>query len=121
MQGQLRHFRKVITRPINIPKFAILMREREMEEGLLPPPVEGERTRQGAVTRFIGEVKDEGLRLGYIAGPMMAMTLSLFLIPVSSSMMVGHLGELALSSTAIATSLTAVTGFSLLVSPITSY
>ena len=31
-------------------------------------------------------------------------------------MMVGHLGELALSSTAIATSLSAATGFSLLVS-----
>ncbi|KAI3848932.1 hypothetical protein MKW98_014466 [Papaver atlanticum] len=46
---------------------------------------------------------------------MVAVNFSLQLIPVISMMMVGHLGELALSSTAMATSLCAVTGFSLLV------
>lgn len=85
-----------------------------MEEGLLVLPTETTRERKREWP-LAGEIKDEGRRLGSIAGPMMAMSLSMFLIPVSSNMMVGHLGELALSSTAIATSLAAVTGFSLLV------
>ena len=61
---------------------------------------------------FIQEVKN----LGFIAGPMVAVVLSQYLLQVVSLMMVGHLGELALSSTAIATSLSGVSGFSLLVS-----
>lgn len=61
---------------------------------------------------FFKEVK----RVGFIAGPLMAVTLSQFLLQVISTMMVGHLGELALSSTSIAISFSAVTGFSLLVS-----
>eukprot|EP00257_Ricinus_communis_P022878 XP_015582727.1 protein DETOXIFICATION 12 [Ricinus communis] len=59
---------------------------------------------------FTQEVK----KLGYIAGPMVAVILSQYLLQVISLMMVGHLGELALSSTAIATSLAGVTGFSFL-------
>lgn len=55
-------------------------------------------------------------RLGYLAGPMVAVVLSQYSLQVISMMMVGHLGELALSSTAIAVSLAGVTGFSLLVS-----
>ena len=61
---------------------------------------------------FFKEMK----RVGFMAGPLMAVTLSQFLLQVISTMMVGHLGELALSSTSIAISLSAVTGFSLLVS-----
>lgn len=60
---------------------------------------------------FIEEVK----RLGYLAGPMVAVSFSQYMLQVISIMMVGHLGELALSSTAIAVSLAGVTGFSLLV------
>ncbi|XP_050223069.1 protein DETOXIFICATION 12-like [Mercurialis annua] len=59
---------------------------------------------------FTQEVK----KLGYVAAPMVAVVLSQYLLQVISMMMVGHLGELALSSTAIATSLSGVTGFSLL-------
>ncbi|GFQ05096.1 mate efflux family protein 5 [Phtheirospermum japonicum] len=79
-----------------------------MEEGLLSK----ERTGEGSVRwREIGvEMK----RLGYLAGPMMAVTLSFYLLQVISLTMVGHLSELSLSSTAIAMSLAAVTGFSLL-------
>ncbi|KAI3869288.1 hypothetical protein MKX03_010504 [Papaver bracteatum] len=58
---------------------------------------------------------EEAKKVGYIAGPMVAVTLSFQLISVISLMMVGHLGEVALSSTAMATSLCAVTGPSLLV------
>lgn len=61
---------------------------------------------------YIDEVK----RLSSIAGPMVAVNLSQYFLQVISVMMVGHLGELFLSSTAIAISFSAVTGFSLLVS-----
>ncbi|XVF11665.1 hypothetical protein REPUB_Repub08aG0046700 [Reevesia pubescens] len=60
---------------------------------------------------FMEEVK----RLGYLAGPMVSVTISQFLLQVISTMMVGHLGELALSSSAIAVSLSGVTGFSFLI------
>uniref|UniRef100_A0A7N0TM36 Protein DETOXIFICATION n=1 Tax=Kalanchoe fedtschenkoi TaxID=63787 RepID=A0A7N0TM36_KALFE len=61
-----------------------------------------------------GELGREIKRLGYLAGPMVAVVLSQYAIQVISMMMVGHLGELALSSTAIGMSLAGVTGFSLL-------
>lgn len=53
-----------------------------------------------------------------IVAPMVAVTVFQYLLQVVSMVMVGHLGQLALSSVAIATSLTNVTGFSLLVSPL---
>ncbi|CAB4295717.1 unnamed protein product [Prunus armeniaca] len=59
---------------------------------------------------FVAEVK----RLGYIAGPMVAVNLSQYFLQIISIMMVGHLGQLSLSSTAIAISFCAVSGFSLL-------
>ncbi|OMO80270.1 Multi antimicrobial extrusion protein [Corchorus capsularis] len=49
-----------------------------------------------------------------IAVPMVAVALLQYLLQVVSVIMVGHLGQLSLSSVAIATSLTNVTGFSLL-------
>ncbi|XP_024192065.1 protein DETOXIFICATION 12 isoform X1 [Rosa chinensis] len=60
---------------------------------------------------FFEEVK----RQCYIAGPMVAVILSQNLLRIVSMMMVGHLGELALSSSSIAISLTGVTGFSLFI------
>ena len=61
---------------------------------------------------FGQEIKD----VSYLAGPMVAVNGSLFFLQVISLMMVGHLGKLALSSTAIAISLCAVSGFSVIVS-----
>nr|XP_017178952.1 protein DETOXIFICATION 12-like isoform X3 [Malus domestica] len=58
---------------------------------------------------FFEEVK----RLGCIAGPMVAVVLSHFMLRFISVTMVGHLGELALSSSSIAFSLAGITGFSL--------
>uniref|UniRef100_M1CZZ5 Protein DETOXIFICATION n=2 Tax=Solanum tuberosum TaxID=4113 RepID=M1CZZ5_SOLTU len=52
--------------------------------------------------------------IGYLAGPMIIVTLSQYFLQTISLMMVGHLGELALSSTAIAVSIAGVTGFSFL-------
>ncbi|CAH9139845.1 unnamed protein product [Cuscuta epithymum] len=46
---------------------------------------------------------------------MAAVTLSQYLLPIISVMIVGHLGELYLSSTSIAVSIAGVTGFSFMV------
>ncbi|XP_047944699.1 protein DETOXIFICATION 14-like isoform X1 [Salvia hispanica] len=76
-----------------------------MDEGLVRKEERGRRW---------GEILEEMKRLCYLAGPMVAVTLSFFLLNVISLMMVGHLGELPLSSTAIAISFAGVTGFSVL-------
>ncbi|KAJ1382920.1 Multi antimicrobial extrusion protein [Sesbania bispinosa] len=84
-----------------------------MEKGLLEKKREGEGlTLIRGITWgvFAKEVKG----VGYLAGPMITVTLSQYFLQIISMMMVGHLGKLALSSTAIAISLCAVTGFSLL-------
>ncbi|KAJ0037345.1 hypothetical protein Pint_22179 [Pistacia integerrima] len=83
-----------------------------MEESLLLPPLKSSTATSSDV--FITEVKT----LGYLAAPMVSVILSQYLLQVISVMMVGHLGELALSSTAIAISLAGVTGFSLLLNPL---
>ncbi|KAI9085578.1 hypothetical protein K1719_032421 [Acacia pycnantha] len=51
---------------------------------------------------------------GRIAAPMVAVAVAQYMVQVVSLIMVGHLGQLSLASIAIATSLTNVTGFSLL-------
>ncbi|CAI0547564.1 unnamed protein product [Linum tenue] len=63
-------------------------------------------TRDGLVS----ELKKESS----IAAPMVAVSVLQYLLQVVSLVIVGHLGTLPLSSVAIATSLTNVTGFSLL-------
>ncbi|PKI69398.1 protein DETOXIFICATION 12-like isoform X1 [Punica granatum] len=80
-----------------------------MEEDLLIGGVGGGKSVRGWEV-FREEVK----RLIWIAGPMVAVTLSQYMVQVLSVMMVGHLGELSLSSTAVAISLSGVTGFSLM-------
>ncbi|KAJ9554212.1 hypothetical protein OSB04_018257 [Centaurea solstitialis] len=80
-----------------------------MEEGLLQK--QGDDDQRLLTWRVLVE---EMKKLGYIAGPMAAVTLSQYLLQVISVMMVGHLGELSLSSTSIAISLSSVTGFSLI-------
>ncbi|XP_054809346.1 protein DETOXIFICATION 12-like isoform X2 [Prosopis cineraria] len=50
----------------------------------------------------------------YIAGPMIPVLSAQFILQVVSLMMVGHLGELYLSSATLALSLSSVTGFSFL-------
>ncbi|KAM3693449.1 hypothetical protein ACB098_08G165200 [Castanea mollissima] len=86
-----------------------------MEESLLAIGIEEEKRKAETPSltwvTFTGELK----RLGLLAGPMVVVSLSQQLLQVISLMMVGHLDELALSSTALAISLSAVTGFSLLI------
>ncbi|XP_024021600.1 protein DETOXIFICATION 14 [Morus notabilis] len=77
--------------------------------------------REREVTRygFFGAIRfdvlvEEVKQLGYIAGPMVVVTLSQYLLQIITIMMVGHLDKLFLSSTAIAISLCTVTGFNIL-------
>ncbi|KAF3956152.1 hypothetical protein ACB098_08G165400 [Castanea mollissima] len=85
-----------------------------MEESLLATGIKEEKRKAETPSltwvTFTGELK----RLGFLAGPMVVVTLSQYMLQIISLMIVGHLGELALSSTAIAISLSGVTGFSLL-------
>ena len=90
----------------------IRLTEKGMEENLLAEERRKSETPSLTWVTFTRELK----RLGSLTGPMVAVTLTQYMLEVISMMMVGHLGELALSSTAIATSLSAATGFSLLVS-----
>ena len=92
-----------------------------MEKSLLTKEREGKR--EGCCLSITtwgwghGEFVQEAKRIGYLAGPMVAVNLSQYFLQIISIMMVGHLSQLSLSSTAIAISLAAVSGFSPLVSP----
>ncbi|GFZ00255.1 MATE efflux family protein [Actinidia rufa] len=86
-----------------------------MEEGLLVPEDREKKSEGGlSLSSRWGVMGEEVKRLGCIAAPMVAVTLSQYLLLVITTMMVGHLGELSLASTSIAISLSGVTGFSLL-------
>lgn len=73
---------------------------------------EVERSSGGIRWTALGE---EVKQVGYIAWPMIIVNLSQYLVQVISIAMVGHLSELYLSSTAIAISISGVTGFSVLI------
>ncbi|MED6193530.1 hypothetical protein PIB30_020500 [Stylosanthes scabra] len=79
-----------------------------MEESLL----EGKET--SSRWTWKNGFKEEMKRICEIAGPMVVVIASQYLLQVVSTMMVGHLGELALASSSLAISLSGVTGFSLL-------
>ncbi|KAJ4830272.1 hypothetical protein Tsubulata_039337 [Turnera subulata] len=83
---------------------------KNLGQSLLPNRSELLKREEGPWDVLFGEVK----RLAYVAGPMVATFLFLLLLQFITQMMVGHLGELALSSTAIAISLANITGYSLL-------
>ncbi|KAG5528007.1 hypothetical protein RHGRI_028813 [Rhododendron griersonianum] len=59
---------------------------------------------------FVEELK----KVTAIAAPMVVVTMTQYLLRVAPMIMVGHISELSLSSVAIATSLTNVTGYSVL-------
>ncbi|KAE8077229.1 hypothetical protein FH972_015809 [Carpinus fangiana] len=87
--------------------------KKDMEETLLAKGREYEKP-ETPISLTWGVFTVELKRLSVLAGPMVAVILSQYMLQVISIMMVGHLGELALSSTAIAISLSGVTGFSFL-------
>lgn len=83
-----------------------------MEEALLLPE---KRTTLKTATTW-DTYKEAMKKVSYIALPMLMVNLSQHLVRIGSMMMIGHLGELSLSGASVATSLTNVTGFSLVVS-----
>ncbi|KAI6686119.1 hypothetical protein NL676_032032 [Syzygium grande] len=87
--------------------------KQEMEERPLVKREEAaEESKSNGITW--GGVGEEVKRVGRIAAPMVVVASSQYLLQIISVMMVGHLGELSLSSTAMAVSLASVSGFSLL-------
>lgn len=92
----------------------------QMEEALLQKQREGDGdVRVGeeclGLSKNLGVSIQEMKRLGYLAGPLVVASFSQYFLQVIALIMTGHLSELSLSSTAIAVSLCAVSGFSLLV------
>ncbi|KAK4733423.1 hypothetical protein R3W88_007684 [Solanum pinnatisectum] len=81
-----------------------------MEEALLLP-----EKRESLRTTTWDFLLEAMKKVCYIAIPMIVVNVSRYLIRILSMMMLGHLTELSLSGASIATSLTNVTGFSLLV------
>lgn len=83
-----------------------------MAEPLLEKGGEQEVASSSLESTFCQELK----RISSMAAPMVAVTVSQYLLQVVSLMMVGHLGVLvSFSGVAIATSFAEVTGFSVLV------
>jgi len=94
---------------------------RVMEESLLSKQIDSKAENDDEEQRKNREISwdiytKELKRICYLSGPMVAVTSSQYLLQVVSIMIVGHLGELYLSSAALAISFAGVTGFSFLVS-----
>lgn len=89
-----------------------------MEKGfkLVPKEEEEEDCRNEKSVEQTNHLSTEMMKkVSSMAAPMVAVAISQYLLQVISIVMAGHLDELSLSAVAIATSLTNVTGFSLLV------
>ncbi|RZB89295.1 Protein DETOXIFICATION 12 isoform C [Glycine soja] len=106
----------IITGCINWEKQAIKARKRLFDEKISADNIlirtQAENPSASATTWTVFSL--EMKRVGYLVGPMITVTLSQYFLQIISMVMVGHLGKLALSSTAIAISLCAVSGFSLI-------
>ncbi|BAT93846.1 hypothetical protein LR48_Vigan609s001000 [Vigna angularis] len=81
-----------------------------MEESLIQKQEEEREEKRVTWSGFSEEMR----RISVIAGPMVAVVSSQYLLQIVATMIVGHLGELYLSSAALAISLAGVSGFSLL-------
>ncbi|XWS75513.1 hypothetical protein CRYUN_Cryun01aG0095900 [Craigia yunnanensis] len=81
-----------------------------MEKPLLGGKEQEEKWKK-TLSAFGKELK----KVSYMAVPMVAVVVSQYLLQVISVMMVGHLGELALSGIALGSSFANVTGFSFVV------
>ena len=87
---------------------AVPMRDVEVEVS----EKDGVASWRGALLKYGEELK----KTSRIAAPMVAVSVLQYLLQVISVMLVGHVNQLTLAGVAIATSMTNVTGFSLLVS-----
>lgn len=84
-----------------------------MEESLI---IRMEEEEEEGRSRWV-VIKEEIKRVSLIGGPMVGVLMTEYMLQVISTMMVGHLGELSLASSALAISIAGVTGFSLMVTP----
>ncbi|KAK4393585.1 protein DETOXIFICATION 14 [Sesamum angolense] len=90
----------------------------EPEQPLLVQENKGTRSDFAAKWEVLsGEV----YKVSWLVGPMIVVSVSQYLVRAVPMMMLGHLDELALSSAAIATSLSNVTGYSLIVRDFYAY
>ncbi|KAL9148232.1 hypothetical protein ABFS82_12G028400 [Erythranthe guttata] len=80
---------------------------------LLVPDNDDAREEKDSTKKWEAFVRELNM-VSYIAMPMVVVSVSQYMLRAVSLMMLGHLGELALSGASIATSLSNVTGFSLL-------
>lgn len=90
-----------------------------MEDSLLLLLPENEKRREEEeeeTCRRRRSCMEEVKKVNGIAFPMIVVTVSQYLLRASPIFMLGHLGKLTLSGASIATSLSNVTGFSILVS-----
>lgn len=94
--------------------------DNEDQPPVLPPSTYNGSESQGLAEEPKGEFKtwlvEELTHQFWLAGPMILVNLLQYLLNVVSVMFVGHLGELALASSSIATSLAGVTGYHVMVS-----
>lgn len=88
-----------------------------MEEPLLPKLSSKKEEVIAAWSKSSGFLQDLK-KVSMMAGPMVVVTVSQFLLQVVSLIMVGHLDQLSLAGVALATSFADVTGFSILVTKI---
>lgn len=88
---------------------------KEEEAPLLAKSEEESNSGVGVESPESSPFRQELKRVSSMAAPMVAVTVSQYLLQVVSMMMVGHIGKLSFSGVAIATSFAEVTGFSVLV------
>ncbi|KAL2542462.1 MATE efflux family protein [Abeliophyllum distichum] len=95
----------------------------EEDDGRVVSPLISEqqtRNNEESGSNFIGELIGEAKQQLNLAVLLIAVSILQYCLQVISIMFVGHLGELPLSSASMATSFASVTGFSVLVSNISS-
>uniref|UniRef100_A0A0A9F185 Protein DETOXIFICATION n=1 Tax=Arundo donax TaxID=35708 RepID=A0A0A9F185_ARUDO len=90
------------------------MEKASLEEALLPTSPGDQCNKEGGETLAVLPVSNEVKRQLRLAVPLIAGSLLQSLIQMISVMFVGHLGELPLAGSSMASSFAAVTGFSLL-------
>jgi hypothetical protein len=91
-----------------------------IEAPLLLRRKDDHKEEQDEKRRWWREAVEESGRLVALAVPMIAVALLQLMMQLISTVMVGHLGEVALAGAAMANSITIVSGFSLIVSLLTS-
>ncbi|PKI59788.1 hypothetical protein CRG98_019794 [Punica granatum] len=100
---------------INRGQEEVAHKEDDIHGSVAPAEAAAAEDSQTSWKRRMSSFTEEVKRVGYLAGPIVAVSFSQYALQVVALMMVGHLGELALSSTAIAVTLFGSTGICIFV------